>query len=187
MSKLMNPTKVILGKNTLWSYVNVWTPKQIADNATPKYSISCIIKKDSPDVEKVRKAIKAAYDEGQAKLKGNGKTVPALENLKTPLRDGDAERSDDPAYKGCYFINANSLTAPGIVDVDVNPILDHSEVYSGCRGRVSISFYCFNNSGNKGIAASLNNLQKISDDTPLGSKPTAASDFATDDDDDFLS
>ena len=183
----MNPTKVILGKNTLWSYVNVWTPKQIADNATPKNSISCIIKKDSPDVEKVRKAIKAAYDEGQAKLKGNGKTVPALENLKTPLRDGDAERPDDPAYKGCYFINANSLTAPGIVDVDVNPILDHSEVYSGCRGRVSVSFYCFNNSGNKGIAASLNNLQKISDDTPLGSKPTAASDFATDDDDDFLS
>ena len=167
----MNPTKVILGKNTLWSYVNVWTPKQIADNATPKYSISCIIKKDSPDVEKVRKAIKAAYDEGQAKLKGNGKTVPALENLKTPLRDGDAERPDDPAYKGCYFINANSLTAPGIVDADVNPILDHSEIYSGCRGS----------------AASLNNLQKISDDTPLGSKPTAASDFATDDDDDFLS
>lgn len=187
MSKIMNPTKVILGKNTLWSYVNVWSPKAIAENATPKYSVSCIIKKDSPDVEKVKAAIKAAYEEGLSKLKGNSKTAPAFETLKTPLRDGDTERPDDPAYKGCYFINANSTTAPGIVDIDINPILDHSEVYSGCRGRVSISLYAFNNSGNRGIAASLNNLQKVSDDTPLGSKATAESDFATDDDEDFLS
>ena len=186
MSKLMNPTKVILGKNTLWSYVNVWTPKQIADNATPKYSISCIIKKDSPDVEKVRKAIKAAYDEGQAKLKGNGKTVPALENLKTPLRDGDAERPDDPAYKGCYFINANSPKAPGIVDAALQPILERSEVYSGVYGRASINLYAFNSNGNKGIACGLNNLQKIKDGESLGGKSRAEDDFATSDEDDFL-
>ena len=183
-----NPTKVITGKNTRWSYANVWEAKANAEGQTPKFSVSLIIPKDDvATIAKIKAAIKAAYDEGQSKLKGNAKTVPALNLIKNPLRDGDVERPDDPAYKGCYFINANSLTAPGIVDADVNPILDHSEVYSGCRGRVSISFYCFNNSGNKGIAASLNNLQKISDDTPLGSKPTAASDFATDDDDDFLS
>ena len=187
MSNLKNPTKVILGKNTLWSYANLWAPKAIADGAVAKYSLSCIIKKDSPDVEKVKAAILAAYKENESKLKGNSKTVPALEALKTPLRDGDLERPDDPAYAGCYFINANSTEAPGIVDADCNPILDHSEVYSGVRGRVSVTFYAFNNSGNRGIAASLNNVQKWYDGEPLGTRATAEADFNTDDDDDFLS
>lgn len=187
MSKLQNPNKVILGKNTLWSYANVWAPKAISEGATPKYSVSCIIKKDSPDVEKVKAAIQAVYAENTAKLKGNSKVVPALETLKIPLRDGDLERPDDPAYAGCYFINANATEAPGIVDADCNPILDHSEVYSGVRGRVSITFFAFNNSGNRGIAANLNNLQKWYDGEPLGSRATAESDFASDEDDDFLS
>ena len=73
--------------------------------------------------------------------------------IKTPLRDGDTERPDDEAYKNCYFINANSATAPGIVDADRQPIIDHSEVYSGVYGRASINFYAFNSNGNKGIAA----------------------------------
>lgn len=182
MNNNLNKTKVILGKNTVWSYVNAWTPKAIADGASPKYSVSCIIKKDSQDVEKVKEAIKAAYEEGFSKLKGSSKSVPALDAIKTPLRDGDKERPDDEIYRGCYFINANSSTAPGIVDKDVNPILDHSEVYSGCKGRVSITFYAFNNSGNRGIACNLNNLQKWSDGEPLGSKASAEADFANDED-----
>ena len=122
----------------------------------------------------------------EAKLKGNGKSVPALSVLKTPLRDGDLERPDAPAYAGSYFVNANATSAPGIVDADCNPILTLSEVYSGVYVRASISFYAFNSSGNKGIACGLNNLQKIRDAEPLGGKASAESDFATDDDDDFL-
>ena len=72
------------------------------------------------------------------------------------------------------------------MDVDCNPILSRSEVYSGVYGRASISFYAFNSNGNKGIACGLNNLQKIRDGEPLGGKASAASDFATDDADDFL-
>lgn len=60
------------------------------------------------------------------------------------------------------------------------------EVYSGVYGRASISFYAFNSSGNKGIACGLNNLQKIRDGEPLGGKASAESDFASDEDDDFL-
>ena len=127
------------------------------------------------------------YEEGQAKLKGNGRSVPPLTAIKTPLRDGDTERPDDPAYANSYFINANSATAPGIVDADCNPILTRSEVYSGVYGRASINFYAFNSNGNKGIACGLNNLQKIRDGEPLGGKSSAASDFATDVDEDFLS
>ena len=187
MTKFNNPTKVITGVNTRWSYVNAWEPKSI-NGGTPKYSVSLIIpKSDTKTLEKIRAAIQAAYEEGQSKLKGNGRSVPALSALKTPLRDGDAERPDDEAYANSYFVNANSGTAPGIVDADRNPILERSEVYSGVYGRASINFYAFNSNGNKGIACGLNNLQKIRDGEPLGGKSRAEDDFAEEDEDDFLS
>lgn len=187
MAKFNNPTKVITGVNTRWSYVNAWEAKSI-NGGVPKFSVSLIIpKSDTKTIEKIQAAIQAAYEAGQGKLKGNGKSVPALSVLKTPLRDGDAERPDDEAYADAYFINANSATAPGIVDADRNPILDRSEVYSGVYGRASINFYAFNSNGNKGIACGLNNLQKIRDGEPLGGKSRAEDDFATEDDEDFLS
>lgn len=186
MSRINNPMKVITGPETRWSYANVWEPKSINGGA-PKYSVSLIIpKSDTKTVEKIKAAIKAAYDEGQGKLKGNSRTVPALSVLKTPLRDGDTERPDDPVYANSYFINANSASAPGIVDADCQPIIDRSEVYSGVYGRASINFYAFNSNGNKGIACGLNNLQKIKDGEPLGGKSRAEDDFSTEEDDDFL-
>jgi len=184
--KVSNPMKVITGPDTRWSYANVWEPKSINGGA-PKYSVSLIIpKSDTKTVAKIKAAIQAAYEEGAAKLKGNGKSVPALAAIKTPLRDGDIERPDDEAYAGAYFINANSATAPGIVDADRNPVLTRSEVYSGVYGRASISLYAFNSNGNKGIACGLNNLQLIRAGEPLGGKASAESDFSTDEDEDFL-
>lgn len=185
-TKFTNPMKVITGPNTRWSYANVWEPKSINGGA-PKYSVSLIIpKSDTKTVSKIQAAIEAAYKEGEAKLKGNSKSVPPLSAIKTPLRDGDAERPDDEAYRGSYFVNANATTAPGIVDADLNPILSRSEVYSGVYGRASITFYAFNSSGNRNITCGLNNLQKICDGEPLGGKASAESDFVTDDDEDFL-
>ena len=185
MAKFANPTKVITGVKTRWSYANVWEPKSINGGA-PKYSVSLIIpKSDVKTVTALKNAIQAAYDEGQSKLKGSSKSVPALSSIKNPLRDGDLERPDDETYKDSYFINANSATAPGIVDAARQPILEHSEVYSGVYGRASINLYAFNSNGNKGIACGLNNLQKISDGEPLGGKIRAEDDFA-DEDEDFL-
>lgn len=186
MAKFANPTKVITGIKTRWSYANVWEPKSINGGA-PKYSVSLIIpKSDVKTVTALKNAIQAAYDEGQSKLKGSSKSVPSLSSIKNPLRDGDLERPDDETYKDSYFINANSATAPGIVDAARQPILEHSEVYSGVYGRASINLYAFNSNGNKGIACGLNNLQKISDGEPLGGKTRAEDDFA-DEDEDFLS
>ncbi len=187
MSNNVNPMKVITGPNTRWSYANVWEAKSI-NGGTPKFSVSLIIpKSDTKTVEKIKAAIEAAYKEGQAKLKGNAKTVPALATIKTPLRDGDLERPDDEAYANSYFINANSATAPGIVDANLEPIIERSEVYSGVYGRASISFYAFNSNGNRGIACGLNNLQKMKDGESLGGRTRAEDDFSTDMDDDFLS
>ena len=183
-----NPTKVITGECRL-SYANLWEPKSINGGA-PKYSVSLIIpKSDKRTLDKIKAAIQAAYSEGEGKLKGNGKTVPALAVLKTPLRDGDSERPDDEAYADSYFINANSGSAPGIVDnqQEPQPINIRSEIYSGVYARASINFYAFNSNGNRGIACGLNNIQKLRDGDPLGGKSRAEDDFATSDDDDFLS
>lgn len=181
-----NPMKVITGPDTRWSFANVWEAKSI-NGGTPKFSVSLIIpKSDTRTVAKIKAAIEAAYHEGETRLKGNGKSVPPLSTIKTPLRDGDTERPDDPAYANAYFINANSATAPGIVDADRQPIITRSEVYSGVYGRASINFYAFNSNGNRGIACGLNNLQKVRDGEPLGGKSRAEDDFATDLDEDFL-
>ena len=193
-NKGFSTTKVITGKNTRWSFANVWEPKSI-NGSVPKYSVSLIIPKDDKEtLEKIRIAIQAAYHEGEGRLRGTSKSVPALSAIKNPLRDGDVERPDDEAYRGSYFINANSATAPGIVDASCQPILEHCEVYSGVYGRASINFYAFNVNVNRGIAAGLNNLQKLRDGEPLGGKATAESDFGSysqagsdfNDDDDIL-
>jgi len=128
-------------------------------------------------VKAINAAVEAAYREGEAKLKGKG-SLPPLSALKTPLRDGDLERPDDPAYAGCWFMNANSDKAPGIVDASAQPILDRSEVYSGCYGRVSVTFFAFNSNGNRGIACGLNNIQKLKDGEPLGGRISAEQEFA---------
>ena len=81
-TKVNNPMKVITGKDTRWSYANVWEAKSINGGA-PKFSVSLIIpKSDTVTVQKIKAAIEAAYHEGEAKLKGNGKSVPALSVIK---------------------------------------------------------------------------------------------------------
>ena len=184
----VNPAKVITGVCRL-SYANIWQAKSINGGA-PKYSASVLIpKSDAKTLAKVKAAIQAAYEEGEGKLKGNGKTAPSLASLKTPLRDGDTERPDDEAYAGHWFLNANSNTAPGVVDANREPIYDTSEIYSGVYARVSLSFYAFNSNGNRGIACALQNIQKVRDGEALGGKSKAEDDFNdnfTSDDGGFL-
>jgi hypothetical protein len=182
-------TKVVTDVTRL-SYANIWTAKSI-NGGTEKYSCSVLIPKtDVKTIAKIKKAVEAAYTEGESKLKGNGKTLPPLAALKTPLRDGDLERPDDEAYQGHWFVNANSNTAPGVVDINRQPIFDHSEIYSGVYARVSLSFYAFNSNGNKGIACGLQNIQKVRDGEPLGGRTRAEDDFddgySYESEDDFL-
>lgn len=183
MSTVSNnvPTKVIIPCR--FSYVHIFEPDSI-NGSEPKYSVSCIIsKEDKETIAKIKKAVEIAKEEGKGKWGGK---IPS--NLKLPLRDGDEDRPDDAAYAGSYFLNANSRQAPQVVDSRVQPIIDQSEVYSGCYGRVSVTFYAYNSNGNKGVAAGLGNVQKLKDGEPLSSRASAADDFdAVDDEDDFLS
>ena len=182
MNNQKNTTKVVTGIVRL-SYANVWEATSI-NGGTPKYSVSLIIpKSDTKTIDAINAAVDAAIKEGASKFGGK---IPNKAALKLPLRDGDTER-DDEAYKDSFFVNANSTTAPQIVDRAVQPILDRAEVYSGCYARVSINFYAFNSNGNRGIACGLGNIQKVSDGDPLGGRSSAADDFSSNLDDDFLS
>ena len=183
MANKSNKTKVVTGMNTRLSYFHGWEPASINGGAE-KYSVSVLIPKDDvATVNAINAAVDAAIEEGISKFGGK---KPNKAAIKLPLRDGDVER-DDEAYKGHWFVNANSNTPPQIVDRAVKPILDRSEVYSGCYARVSLNFYAFNSNGNKGVACGLGNIQKVRDGEPLGGRTNATDDFATLDDDDFLS
>jgi hypothetical protein len=175
-----NNTKVIVPCR--FSYLHCWEPDSV-NGGDPKYSVSAIIpKSDTKTVNAIKTAIEQAKKDSVSKWSGK---VPA--NLKLPLRDGDIDRPDDEAYAGCYFFNANSRQAPQVVDSKVQPILDQSEVYSGCYGKISVTFYGYNSNGNRGIAAGLGNIQKLKDGESLGGRTSAVDDFQTEDDEDFLS
>jgi hypothetical protein len=192
-------TKVITGKVRL-SYVRLFEP-QVTENGDERYSVSILIPKDDKEtLRKIKAAIDAAIQDG-IKSKWGGKLPP---NLKKPLRDGDTDRPDDPAYAGHYFINASSVTKPGIAKpigkgpdgkMRFQEITDSTEVYSGCYARVSLNFYPYNKNGNKGIGAGINNVVKVQDGEYLGGRARLEDDFADVDfddvadfgnDDDFL-
>ena len=180
MSKNMNPTKVIVPCR--FYYLHCWEPDSV-NGGDPKYSVSAIIpKSDTKTINAIKAAVEQAKKDSISKWGGK---IPA--NLKLPLRDGDIDRPDDEAYANSYFFNANSRQAPQVVDSHVQPILDQSEVYSGCYGKISVTFYGYNSNGNRGIAAGLGNIQKLRDGESLGGRTTAAEDFETEEDEDFLS
>ena len=146
------------------SFANIWEPKS-SNGSEEKYSVSCLIPKDDKaTLAKIKKAIDAAKEAAKEK-KWNGKIPP---NLKLTMHDGDIDRPDDENYAGNFFFNATSKDAPQIVDRKVQPILDPMECGSGDYAA----------SGNKGIAAGLQNIQLVRHGERLAGRPSASADFA---------
>ena len=175
-------TKVVTPKEELvrFSYAHVFKPVAIEEGAEPKYSVAVLVpKKNKKTLQKLKAAIEIAKKEGAPLY---GKTPAA--GLKLPLRDGDVERPDDAAYAGMYFFNATTKLKPGVVDEFSEDIINPSDFYSGCWGRVSVRFYPFAKGGNKGVAAGLNHVMKIADGDNLSGATSAQDDFEDDDDDD---
>lgn len=174
MSNQVNTASVVTGK-VRFCYANVFEASAMNEGEAAKYSVCILIPKDDvKTIEKIEKAIEVAKQLGKAKLADKSGRIPS--NIKTPLRDGDDERGDDPAFEGMYFINASSTRKPGIVNRDLEPIMSKDEFYSGCYGRASINFYAFNVQS-KGIACGLNNLQKLEDGESLVGGSSAEADF----------
>lgn len=164
-------TKVVTGEARM-SYAHLTEPYAFEEGQEPKYSVTILIPKgDKATMARVKAAQDAAIEQGK-QTKWHGK-VPS--NLRRAVKDGD--EMDAPECQGCWVIRASSRTKPGIVDANLNPIIDAGEVYSGCYGRFSINFYPYSAVGNNGISAGLNNVQKTRDGESLGGFTRPEDDF----------
>lgn len=169
-------TKVITGEVRL-SYAHLLEPSASFEGQEPKYSTVILVPKSDKDtIAKIEAAQKEALENGKSS-KFNGK-IPA--NWKNTFRDGDeeADLEKNPEYEGCMFMNVSSKQRPGIVDAELNPVMEADQVYSGVYARVSINAFAFNTSGNKGVSFGLNNVMVLGKGDRLSGGATAEQDFA---------
>jgi hypothetical protein len=168
-------TKVVTGAIRL-SYVHLFEPYAQGDDDVEKYSCVLLIPKtDRKTLKKIDDAFKAAVEAGRnSKFEGK---VPKV--VATTLHDGDeeADLEKNPEYAGHMYMSVSSKTRPGIVDVNVDPIMDSTEVYSGVYARVSINAFAYNYKGKKGVSFGLNHVQKVKDGDFLGGRSRAEDDF----------
>lgn len=154
------------------SFVHLDKPSRMQGDpdSEPRYQILIALPKDDPFWDELEDAIDAA-----AKAKFNGKIPP---KFKSPIKDGDDEPYDN--LKGCLFVNASNSRRPGVVDEDLNPIMDGDELYSGAWYRASINAWAWSHAtGGKGASISLNNVMKIRDDERYDGGTSAEEDFSS--------
>ncbi len=110
----------------------------------------------------------------------NGKEVPVP--FRLPFKDqGDKEKDGvlpEPLEKGAAFLSLKSRNKPGVVDQNVQAILDESEFYAGCYAQASVNPKGYDNAGNRGVSIYLNNIQKVREGEALGSRARPQDDFA---------
>lgn len=171
--------KVLTGEVRL-SYVHVITPRAAQQGGEPKYSVTLLIpKSDLATKADIDAAIQAAEQEAVNKVWG-GVRPP---QPRIPIWDGDGVRPSGVPFgeecKGHWVMAASTKQKPQVVGMDnINVELAPSDIYSGMYGRVTIRFFGYSSSGNKGIGCGLGNIMKTRDGEPLSGTSSAASDFA---------
>lgn len=179
-------------KNVRLSYVNLLTPNSFEGQNDPKFRCDVLIRKDDEtNVTLVREAIASAIENAKA-----GKGCFAGEDLKkakavgkwhSALKDGDVEKPDDPAYKGCYFISPwkKADDAPQVVDIKGTLITKDTPnasdmVYSGVYAHITVSFFAYKNLGNYGTGCYLGNVLTLENGERLAGGKKAEDDFGDD-------
>lgn len=175
-NKKINDTNIRIGE-VRFSYANVFAPKANKPGDKEKFSCCIIIPKENKEAIKlINEAVEAAKLAGKSSKWGG--RIPA--NCKSPLRDGDEERFDDPAFTDCYFLNASTTLKPGVRVLEngvQSEAMDSEDFYSGCYGAVTLNFFPYENSGNKGVGAGLGNVIKIRDGKRMAGGRSADEDF----------
>lgn len=161
------------------SFCHIWEPQAPQNGqGDPKYSVTILIPKtDTATLNAIYTEMAAAEQQGVASKWGGVK--PPI--VKNPLYDGDGVRPSGEPFgeecRGCMVMTASAKNQPSVVDLQVQPILNRADVYSGCYARVSINFFAYAQNGNKGIGCGLNAIQKIEDGEPLSGMVTAEEAF----------
>lgn len=168
-----------------FSFVNIFTPRAGTDDSgnptAAKYSLQILIPKTTADGKATYKRLRALEEKVKTESAAKwGGRVP--KNLKSIIHDGDEEQDTDekPEYAGHWYmsVNASERFKPGVVDANLEEILDPSEVYSGCYGKVSLTCFAYKGDKSSGISFGLDNVQKLKDGKPLGGvKAKATEDF----------
>lgn len=164
------------------SYPNVFKPKLNEMNGKQEYSIVALFPKNA-DLTKLKEAALAAIVE-----KWGADKALWPKNLRMPFRKQEERMKTDektgkqflpPGHEeGCVFMNLKSSQRPGVVDQQVQPIIDESQFYAGCWAQATINAYCYDTAGNRGINFGLNNIQKVKEGDPLSGRPTPQNDFS---------
>lgn len=175
-------TNVTTGEVRL-SFVHLFKPYAFQVGKEEKYSTTILLPKtDTATKSRIDAAIKAAKDKG-AMGSWNGVIPPVCPD---PIWDGDGVKQDGTPFgaecKGHWVFTARSNVdyPPEVVDNNGNPVINQSEVYSGCYALVNVEFYPYNFNGKKGIGCSLGPVKKTRDGEALGgAAPSAAEAFGT--------
>ncbi|OUQ22165.1 hypothetical protein B5E80_15310 [Flavonifractor sp. An135] len=155
------------------SYPHLFQPEAAPGQTEHKYSVTLLIPKtDTATKAALDAAIQAAINDGV-----KGYTGPIILS-KPVVRDGDGPRPNGQPYgpecKGMWVIKAKSKNKPQIVDGQIQPIIDPTQMYAGCYGRVAGYMRAYAMAGATGVSFILNAVQKTGDGEPLGTPaPTA--------------
>lgn len=160
------------------SYTHLFEPYANNPGQEAKYSVTVLIpKSDIATKQRIDAAVTAAKQQGVAK-KWNGVMPPVV---ATAIHDGDGVRPNGEAFgeecKGHWVFTASSKQAPQVVDANLNPVINQTDVYSGCYARVCVNFFPYNSNGKRGVGIGLQAVQKLEDGEPLGGRISAAEAF----------
>lgn len=162
------PTKVMSPKARL-AFPAFFTPTAMEEGQEKKYQCVLLFDKDA-DLSALKAAAKAAMEEKWPDAAKRPK------NLRSPFRDGD-EKEEWEGFPGQIYISARSNSKPGVVDANVQPIIEPSEIYGGCYVRATLNAFAYDTAGNKGVAFGLGNVQKLADGPAFDGRTRAEDDF----------
>jgi hypothetical protein len=162
----MSKTKILTPEFRV-SFPKVFKPEAGMNGEGPEYYSLVMLFPKTADLSALKAAHAAAIKEKW------GDKKPA--NLRSPFRDGDEKELD--GYEGTIYITVKSKDKPGLVNAAKEKIVDEAEFYAGCYARATLSCYAYEKNGNRGVSFGLQNIQKLRDGEPFGSKRKAEDDF----------
>lgn len=166
--------KVIL-RNVRLSYEHIFQPTAFDDSQDAKYSATFIIPKDHQDLPALKRAM---FDAGKESFPSDFTGAAWPKGYTCSLKDADKETDGNgelladkqPAYKGCYILEANSVRRPIALDRKKSAVTEEDGIiYSGCYVNASLGAagYTFGKV-KKGVKCYLNGVQFVADGERFG-------------------
>ena len=162
------------------AFPQVFRPKKNDLSGKDEFSLVALFPKGA-DLSSLKEAAQAAMEKKWGPEKSKWPKP-----LRSPFRDqGDREKIKEGKatlpqgyVKGAIYLSLRSSQRPGVVDKDVQDIMDESDFYGGCWARASINAYAYDTAGNRGVSFGLGNVQKLRDDDAFGNRTKPEDDFS---------